>query len=59
MHGVYSCYFLVALESHILYIKCAFEVELIHAGFKQIARKVAELFTCLCSSTQPGISKIR
>ena len=24
MYGVYSCYFLAALESHILYIKCAF-----------------------------------
>ena len=46
------CYFLIALESQILYIYSAFVAGWIGASFMQIARKTAKLFTCLGSSTQ-------
>ena len=47
-------YFFVALESQILYIKCAFEAESIDASPMLITGKTAKLFTCLGVSSQLG-----
>ena len=57
------CYFLVALESQIIYIYIYIyiphlQAERIGASSMRIARKTAKLFVCLGSSTQLGQSII-